>query len=290
MQKQTSTNIGLSGYGVFGSQFLDYLKQHAPDIRVKYVIEPNRHKRDLLKKLEYITHESVYDTPHSLLKLTDVIVDCSTRGQGILNKRSYQELGLNAIFQNGEESEGIGSLFYPGVTETEKPPQYTLIPLCSGIAAIKILHAIIASEIAIPVHVTGYHGKVTNTARMLTMNYGSSNKQIEQLLGVNARMNVIYLRGEPYNGIFAYHGNMLINLDRSVTPKQIISILKNAPLIKVKSQEIDHLTSPSKTTDTLVIKESVYVRQNLLQLATISYTPDVNFPINLAAIRTYTNH
>lgn len=275
-------NIIISGYGVFGSQFLEWLKINGRNICVLCIIEPNRHKRDLIKKLGYAAYENIYDIPTNMINETRTIVDCSPRGVGLQNKKDYLELNLPAIFQNGEEDQNIGSLYYPGLVDWAKPPRYLKIPLCSGIAAIKIAKCI--NKLTKVNYITGYHGKVTNTARMLTMDYLDSNIQIGKLLGIESRMNVIYARGEPHNGIFAYHGNLDLELDQNINLNEAVKALSDKKeLLKMEDQEIDNF-SYQKTDMTVVIKESIHIRNKVLRLSTMSFTPDVNFPINLSAI------
>jgi len=151
-----------------------------------------------------------------------LIVDCSTRGEGIVNKESYEELGISAIFQNGEEEKDIGEIFYPGLSFWKKKPRYLKIPLCSGLAAIKVAKVI--KQIANIKYLYGFHCKVSNTARMLTMNYEDSNYQIHKLLGIDSNMGVIYLRGEPARGIFSYHGWLEIEMDRVVVLDKVLDL------------------------------------------------------------------
>lgn len=282
MEISENIKIGIAGYGVFGSQFVAWLGQKAPEIQIGYIVEPNRHKRDLLKKMGFICFENIYDAPRDLLKQVGILVDCSPRGQGILNKPHYEDVGLQAIFQNGEEDKSVGSLFYPGLSENIKDG-FLRIPLCSGMAAIKVVKVV--RKYAECKYVTGLHCKVSNTAIMLTMNYLDSNLQIKELLGTEARMNVIYLRGEPYNNNFAYHGMLDLELDKKISLDQLfLEFADTSNLTAVENQNIDNIAYP-KTDLTLVIKESVYMRGNRLSLSTMSFTPDINFPINLEAIK-----
>lgn len=288
MTKHPKTNIILAGYGAFGSALLDWLKSHhQTSIHVICVIEPNRHKRDLLKKMNYSTYESIYDVLPKIINQSKVVVDCSPRGVGASNKPAYQQYDLPAIFQNGEEDENIGEIFYPGLTDSQLQIKYLKIPLCSGIAAIKVVKCI--RKLANIKYITGYHYKVTNTARMITTNYQDSNNQINKLLGIESRMNVVYLRGEPHNGIFAYHGNLDIEVDRTVKKTDVLRVLSDQnELLKVENQDIDNI-SYQRTDLTVIIKESVHIRNRILRLSTLSFTPDVNFPIILTAIKFIAN-
>jgi predicted dinucleotide-utilizing enzyme len=284
-QNKIKCKIGIVGYGVFGSKLITWLGSHASGVQILYVIEINRHKRDILKKLGYFTYESIYDVPEHLLNETNVVVDCSSRGQGVLNKEHYKLLKLSAIFQNGEESLGVGKLYYPGLVELDKTiPQYVKIPLCSGIAAIKVINVIQSLGLADVLYASGYHMKVTNTARMLTMNYQQSNEEMEQLLNVKARMNVIYMRGEPYNGLFSYHGALNVKLDKSIDLDEFFRRVEQTPYLHCENQDIDCMFY-SGTEDTVIIRESVCIKDNVISLSTMSFTPEVNFPINLEAIR-----
>ena len=276
-------NIAVAGYGVFGSQLIAWLVKNHPEISTICVIEPNRHKRDLLKKLKLNPFESIFDVPKDLIQQIEVVVDCSTRGQGVINKGYYEGFGLRAIFQNGEEDHRVGGLFFPGLNHWEENPMYLKIPLCSGLAAIKVVKTL--SELTKVNYISGIHCKVTNTARMLTMNYQDSNDQLKALLGVKSNMNVIYLRGEPYNGIFAYHGWIEVETEKKLYVSDIIDVVSgSSENLKLESQDIDNIFYP-RTTDTIIIKDSINVKGKIVRLSTMSFTPDVNFPINLAAIK-----
>lgn len=277
-------HIGIAGYGVFGAQFVEWLRKYHQNVEIDYIIEPNRHKRDLIKKLGYRTYENIYDVPNIAINKNNIIVDCSPRGEGIKNKPYYEDLRISAIFQNGEEDYSVGNLYYPEITNIDiNLPCYLKIPLCSGLSTVKILTTLKENNYALPIYITSYHSKVTNTARNLTFNYKESEYEINKLFSIKSQMNVVYLRGEPHNSSFTYHGYLTFKFQDNISKTNILRILSNSKGVRVENQEIDTLFY-KPTTDTTVIKDSMTVVDNELSLATISYTPLVNFPINLDAI------
>lgn len=277
--------IGIAGYGAFGSKLIDWLEMYTKDIEIIYIVEPNRHKRDLIKKRGYLAYENIYDLNSKLTNNTELILDCSPRGIGRLNKIEYEKLGISAIFQNGEERLPTDIIYYPGITILSKLPVYIKIPLCSGIAALKILSRLKEWGIEMPNHLFGYHFKVSNTARNLTLNYKQSNQEIKKLFNVDSTMNVIYLRGEPYNGAFVYHGSLSLKFATHIDINKIKQILVvNTDLLMHRKQDIDTFSEPI-TDKTIIIEDGISYNDNIINIPTISYTPEVNFPINLYAIR-----
>lgn len=285
--KQITKNkieIGIAGYGIFGATLIKWLQNENKRISIKYIVEPNRHKRDYIKKLGILTFENIYDVPKKFITSNKIVVDCTPRGEGIKNKKQYQDLGLSAIFQNGEEDYSVGHLYYPEITKIEKLlPCFLNIPLCSGLSTVKILSILKKNHLQLPLTISSYHSKVTNTARNLTFNYKQSQDEINTLFDINAKMNVVYLRGEPHNSSFTYHGYTTLKFQDKISKTIILRALNKSKGIRIENQDIDTLFYLS-TTDTTVIKDSVMVINNELSLATISFTPLVNFPINLDAI------
>lgn len=278
-------NIIIAGYGVFGSALLNYIRKHTKDIYIKYIIEPNRHKRDLLKKLGYQSCEHILDVPANEIRACPIVVDCSPRGSGIKNLYIYKELGLKAIFQNGEEEINNSHVFYPNLVD-DLNMDYIKIPLCSGIALIKLLDAIKKAKLTMPDRVDAVHCKVSNTARMITTDYHDSSEQLKILLGIETKMDVIYLRGEPYMGEFTYFGKInLYYKNRSPARNSLLSAIKNYDLLDLVSENYDLILDSNRAYDkTLIIKESVERNDDIISLINMSSTPEVNFPVVLAAI------
>lgn len=282
--------ILIAGYGVFGSQLVNYLNKTCKNICIQAVIEPNRHKRDLLKKINIRAYEHIFDISPTQSSEIDIVVDCSPRGQGIENKKLYVDLNLKAIFQNGEECKDVGLLYYPGLTNT-KDTKYLKVPLCSGIAVIKVLDALRTQNTTLPDFISATHSKVTNTARMLTMNYQDSIEQILELFNIQASMDVVYLRGEPYANRFTYFGNVQLHYSRELPDlRDVYKALKDYPTINFTSQDMDLLTNKRAPIEkTLIVRESLRMNDRFLSFVNISDTPNVNFPIVVEAIKSLTN-
>lgn len=279
----------IAGYGVFGSNLVNYITENHKNITITAIIEPNRHKRDIIKKLNINTYETILDVPKDILENSNCVVDCSPRGQGVINKKIYDELKLRSIFQNGEEKIGTKNIFYPGITKNKK--QSIKIPLCSGIAILKILEALKNEGIKLPAYVNATHSKVTNTARMLTLSYEDSIKEVEHLFGVDANMDVIYLRGEPYNGNFMYYGSISLEYGRNAPEVNCIyRALNKHNYIEYISEDTDLLINDlNKSTKTMIVKESLRKKGSKILMVAMSDTPYVNFPLVVEAIKYQSN-
>lgn len=261
-------------------------KNHGQEVRIACVVEPDISKVKILREREITVYKDIFSLPKDNLSSVGVVVDCSTKGEGRANKIKYQQLGLPAIFQNGEEI-GIADLYYPEICNFSSMPPYVRIPCCSAMSVARILLAIHRSELATVKRVSGYHNKTSNDSRMITVNYVSG-EEIRRLFNVDARMNRIYLRGEPLNHEYVYAGNVEILLSKHIAEDDFKKALSEEDNLKVANQDIDTV-SLARTPDTIVIHESIEVEDNLIRLGFISFPPEIDFPANLQAIREYDN-
>lgn len=270
-----------------GSRLADWLeKNHNQEVKLLYVVEPDAGKMKTLSEKGIAVYKDVFSIPKDRLSSVGVIVDCSTKGEGKPNKIKYQQLGLPAIFQNGEGIE-IAELYYPEICNFSPMPPNVRIPCCSAMSVARILLAINRSGLATVKRVSGYHNKTSNDSRMITVNYVSG-EEIKRLFNVDARMNRIYLRGEPFNHEYVYAGNVEILLSNHVAEDDFKKALSGENNLRVASQDIDTM-SLTRTPDTLVIDESIEIEDNLIRLGFISLPPEIDFPANLQAIREYGN-
>lgn len=285
----TPINVAIAGYGHLGSKLIDRIK---PDetINIISIIEP-----DPLKRQQIIqTHvcKNVYAEINEILEgerdNIDLIIDCSTKGQGQKNKIDYEKLNLPAIFQNGEKIE-TGTLYYPGLYTQESPDAYMRIPCCSAISVLRIVEALTRADIPKPQQITSYNVKTSNdpTTSMMSMNYVSG-QEIKQLTNIETRTNRIYLRGKPNNHDYVYAGNVQLIFEKGTKLNQskILQALEDNPEISLEGQNIDTNSYP-RTTNTVIIKESVDINKQLglLTLALISFPPEIDIPANLEAIK-----
>jgi hypothetical protein len=109
-------------------------------IRIIYCVEPDQSKwPENLPCYLLLT-----DVPEQLKNLTDVVVDCTTKGQGAKNLELYKRFGLSAVFQNGEETT-LCELFHQSLPiRTDKALQYLKITRCSGLMACSVIQPLIA--------------------------------------------------------------------------------------------------------------------------------------------------
>lgn len=112
-----TVRVGINGYGTIGKRVACAVKAQ-DDMEIVGVTKPARHmKHDwqrwrsfpctlqkknrfrLLKKEGIATKGSLKD----LLEVADIIVDCTPGGVGERYRKMYEEAGVKAIFQGGEE-------------------------------------------------------------------------------------------------------------------------------------------------------------------------------------------
>jgi hypothetical protein len=270
--------IAIVGYGEFGSQFVTWLLTRQSDwVKIMYVIEWDGRKREEIRRLHLSAYSTWQMVPHEIFSQTQVIVDCTSKGQGPVNLALYQEFGIPAIFQNGESS-SLCELFYAPLS-TGISSCYVKIARCSALAT---LNVVVALQGALDIQsIYTFHAKVNNKDRMLDMGY-ESGEEISALTGIPARVDVVYMRGIPHDN-YVYHGNLHLRCETSVKPSVVSDVLANSA-VKACSQEIDSLTC-GRTDSTYVVEEGVSVDGNLLRLNILSFTPEINFPHNLAAIK-----
>jgi hypothetical protein len=122
---------------------------------------------------------------------------------------------------------------------------------------------------------------------MLEMDYASG-LEITMLLGIPARTDVVYLRGTSHNG-YAYHSIIHPECANPPSRPEILRTLASSPELLIVHENIDTLSYP-RGTKTLVIEEGVEVSGTTIRIAALSFTPEINFPQNEAAIRLLSKH
>ena len=159
------------------------------------------------------------------------------------------------------------------------------MPLCSGISVLKVLSALKKNKMSLPYKILGTHSKVSNTSRMLMPNNPNANSQILELFGVNARMDIVYLRGENYKNKFTYYGSVQLQYkEKAPSRKDFINSIAEHPWIDIISDKSDLLTNLSIKDKTAIVKESFYSDGKTISFMGLSSTPDVNYPIVIQAV------
>jgi hypothetical protein len=272
-------NIILAGYGVVGSILLPLL-QSSGYVKVMYGIDPIKERKDDLQRHGVFSYKSIEDIPEEDIKDINVVLDCSTRGHGRNNKRIYEKKSLPAIFQSGETI-SLASPYFPEKYQSDKTPSYLRICTCPGISTMRILFAL---EKFCPIFVNGHYYKINNEDSMIDTNY-SSGREIEQLFGIPTRINRLYLRGEPKEG-YVYASNMQTNLKVRISKEVLKEVLEQGRNIRiVKKNSLD--TSVERHSDTLIVEESIQSHDGIVELTSLCYPPEVNFPEILMAINLF---
>ena len=277
-------SIAVVGFGDFGSRFVEWLKKMKADVDVVAVVDTDPVKYEVGVQAGLPMHSSIRVIPNEVLSKVQVFIDCTAKGQGVENLGLYQALGKPAVFQNGEDR-SLCQLFRYGATAPDIA--YFRIPQCSALATMSVfeaLHPLLDIR-----SVYTLHAKINNKDKMLGLGDKSS-ADITALAGIPATVDVWYLRETPKQGCtqYVYHGNLHFQCGNvASTADQILEFLTEAS-VPICSQGIDSLTS-SRSEHTHVVAESISVQGNDVRLNVISWTPEVNFPHNLAAIKLLTS-
>ncbi|MEK9157100.1 MAG: hypothetical protein AAB448_03145 [Patescibacteria group bacterium] len=270
--------IAIAGLGEFGSQLVSWIQLGKMEgIEILYCIEPNKEKWGLNNPVCYAC---LQDVPKNLRTRTQVIVDCSPKGCGASNLELYKSFGLPAVFQNGE-SLGLCELFY---SRNEKiSSRYLKVAKCSALSTCVVTSPLM-NALSIQ-KIWCSHFKVNNHDRMVDFDYVSG-REITALLGIEAIVDVTYLRGISHNG-YVYHGFIHVHCAKPPSRNVALEILSQNPDVIVVGKNIDTRSFP-RTTKTLVMKDGIRVSGNVLQIPVLSFTPEINFPQNEIAIRLLT--
>jgi hypothetical protein len=272
---QNQIKVAIAGLGEFGSQITKWiLAGGMQGICAAYCIDPDKTKR--INDLP--CYGSLEEVPEKLLSETDVIVDCSSKGQGISNIESYRRYGIPAVFQNGEDVNLCG--LFSAETSACPESRYLKVARCSALSTCAAARPIMS--ITRVRDIWACHFKINMRDAMLTMDY-ISGKEIAILLGIPARVDVVYLRGSSYNG-YAYHGFVHLECESAPLRDDVLRALGQSRNLELVRQGIDTRTH-HRTARTLAIEESVEVKGSVVRLAVLSFTPEINFPQNEAAIR-----
>lgn len=279
-------SVLVAGYGDFGSKLVDWLLTKQDFIKIVGVVEPDKSKHTQIRIRGLTPFVNIGNLLQSVSEKLSVVVDCATQHQGASNLGRYKELGLPAVFQNGESVDLAELCYEPFLQEAPKSP-YLKIVRCSGLSTLNVLLALPGatkgnlSGLVESVH--AYHFKVNNHDKMISLDY-KSGREIEKLTGIPTRVDVLYVRGESYNG-YAYHGALRIKLKSGVkmSRKTLLKSLALSRNISLVSSDIDTL-SCERVENTLVIADSIVINGPEISLMVLSFTPEINFPHNLAGI------
>lgn len=275
--------VAIAGLGEFGAAFLEWMLSPAgmPDACILYCIEPKIERAaQVASQYRLPCYATITEVPAEILGATEVVVDCSAKGQGSVNLGRYRQLHLPAVFQNGE-AVSLCPLFYEPLSNgLPTGTRYYKIARCSALSTCNVLLAL--QSVMQVNRVYGTHCKVSNQGQMVDPNY-CSGSEITMLLGVRAHIDVTYLRGMAY-GNYAYHGTLHIECAAAPSRQGILAALSESRLTRLVHDDIDTL-SLQRGVETLVIEESIVVSKTFVRLALLSFTPEINFPHNQRAIR-----
>ena len=271
--------IAVVGFGDFGSRFVRWLRKARVGVETIAVVDPIPGK--IWGPAGVLVSPSIHAISQRVLSQVQVFVDCTSKGQGKENLGLYQALGRPAVFQNGEDR-ALCQLFRAGSTFLAGAP-YLRIPQCSALATMSVfeaLHPLLDIR-----SVYTLHAKINNKDKMLGLGDKSA-ADITTLAEIPAVVDVWYLREKPKQGRtqYVYHGNLHFQCGGAIPSADRIRKALMASRVPLCTQELDSLISP-RLTQTHVVAESISVQGNSVRMNVISWTPEVNFPQNLAAIK-----
>lgn len=275
--------VAIAGLGDFGTQIAEWIDGgRMKDVAVGFCVEPKptQHRSGVP------CYRSWSDVSPTEIERIQVVVDCASQGRGPENLALYRNLGLSAVFQNGEGVD-LCDLFHTNHVfrgPVGRDSSYLKITRCSALAACAVIEPIM--DIASIKSAWVNHYKVNDRDRMLDMNYASG-VEVERLLGIETRVDVVYLRGTSHRG-YAYHGVIHLECPNPPNRAEVLDALERGTGLALVSQDID-VVSCTRVVETLVIKEGVDVHGGEIRITVLSFTPEINFPQNESAIRLLAN-
>lgn len=149
--------VAINGYGVIGKRVADAVALQddmelvgiadvAHDYRVRVAAERGYPIYCSLPDMRFRMEDAgipIAGTLDDLLRLVDVIVDCTPKGIGTTNKELYEKAGVRAIWQGGEKHQLAGVSFVAQVNYAEALNQrYSRVVSCNTTAICRIVGAL----------------------------------------------------------------------------------------------------------------------------------------------------
>lgn len=149
--------VGVNGYGVIGKRVADAVTLQDDmelvgvtynhfDYRVRVAVE--RGYPVYSASLERIPEDDensvhVLGTLDDLIGQVDVMVDCTAKGIGAINKLAYERAGIKAIFQGGEKHDLAGVSFTAQVNYEEAlNQQFVRVVSCNTTGLCRVMNAL----------------------------------------------------------------------------------------------------------------------------------------------------
>lgn len=149
--------VGVNGYGVIGKRVADAVARQddmelvgvsdiVQDYRIRVAAERGYPIYASLPEKRSMMEEAnipVVGVLEDLLKQVDVMVDCTPKGLGAKNKPTYEQAGVKAIFQGGEDHELTGLSFTAQVNYAEAlNKQYARVVSCNTTGLCRVMNAL----------------------------------------------------------------------------------------------------------------------------------------------------
>jgi glyceraldehyde-3-phosphate dehydrogenase (NAD(P)) len=149
--------VGVNGYGVIGKRVADAVALQDDmevagvtynhfDYRIR-VAEEKGHRVYATSaegaSTGRVAGGHVEGTLEDLVKRVDVMVDCTVKGVGAVNKNLYEKAGIKAIFQGGENHELTGLSFTAQVNYAEAlNKQFARVVSCNTTGLCRVMNAL----------------------------------------------------------------------------------------------------------------------------------------------------
>jgi glyceraldehyde-3-phosphate dehydrogenase (NAD(P)) len=140
--------VGVFGYGTIGKRVADAVMLQ--DDMELVGVTVNRYNYKIKSAIEKgINTYALQDSfgvecgrLHDFLSSSDIVVDCTPKGVGNINKLRYQKAGLKAIFQGGESSD-VGKSFVAQCNYEESfGEDFVRVVSCNTTGLCRTLHAV----------------------------------------------------------------------------------------------------------------------------------------------------
>ena len=147
--------VGINGYGVIGKRVADAVALQ-DDMEVtgvtfnhfdyRIMVAPGKGYPVYACSPERIVNDSpipIMGTLDDLIAQVDIMVDCTAKGVGAVNKCAYEKARIKAIFQGGEKHELAGTSFTAQVNYEEAiNKQFVRIVSCNTTGLCRVMNAL----------------------------------------------------------------------------------------------------------------------------------------------------
>lgn len=236
------------GYGTIGKEMAGYFCTAPGLVEVVGIVEPSKASRNAAVKAGLRAYADMQGAMAELQP--EVVVDCSSIGQGEKNLEEYSKQGVKAVLQGGERQDAA-PLYIPGKAGFEDAVR---IPKCSATITNGVLKALVECNF-IPKSLQGSFYKAMPSASTskgwwepnyvsafeVSKTWNALSKEKLAIRFVSSR----YLPGKPL-GRPMYSADLLVEFEQNISEETLrASLARHEGLALVSGAKLNEMPRPS---------------------------------------------